>query len=55
MARQPIFDRSRELIAYELLFRSDSVRNEFNGTEAASATTQVISNTLLSIGWENML
>jgi len=55
VARQPIFDRSRKLIAYELLFRSDSVRNESSGTEAAPATTQVIANTLFSIGWENIL
>jgi c-di-GMP-related signal transduction protein len=55
VARQPIFDRSRKLIAYELLFRSDTGRNEFDGTEAASATRQVIANTLLSIGWENIL
>jgi len=55
VARQPIFDRSRELVAYELLFRADGVRNEFNGAEAATATTQVIANTLLSIGWENIL
>src|ERR1700694_391365 len=55
VARQPIFDRARKLIAYELLFRSDTGRNEFDGTEAASATTQVIANTFLSIGWENIL
>jgi c-di-GMP-related signal transduction protein len=55
VARQPIFDRSRHLVAYELLFRSDAICNKFDGTAAARATTQVIANSLLSIGWENML
>jgi c-di-GMP-related signal transduction protein len=54
VARQPIFDRSRELYAYELLFRSDDVDNRFDGTEAGSATTQVIANSLLTIGLENV-
>src|SRR5579864_489997 len=55
VARQPIFDRSRHLYAYELLFRSDDVHNEFDNTESGSATTQVIANSLLSIGLENVL
>jgi c-di-GMP-related signal transduction protein len=55
VARQPIFDRIRRLFAYELLFRSDNVRNEFDGSEAASATTQLIANSLLTIGWDNIL
>ncbi len=55
VARQAIFDRKRQLYAYELLYRSDSKRNEFDGTDATSATEHVISNTLLSIGLENIL
>jgi c-di-GMP-related signal transduction protein len=55
VARQAIFDRKRELYAYELLYRSDAVRNEFDGSDAAAATRHVISSTLLSIGLENML
>ena len=55
VARQPIFNRSRELFAYELLFRSDDIHNEFDGTEDESATTQVIANSLLSIGLENVV
>lgn len=54
VARQPIFDRARQLYAYELLFRSDEVHNEYSGTDAGSATTQVIANSLLSIGLENV-
>lgn len=55
VARQPIFDRKRELYAYELLFRSDDLHNEFDNTESGSATTQVIANSLLSIGLDNVL
>src|SRR5579864_2114416 len=55
VARQPIFDRQRQLYGYELLYRSAQARNQFDGTEASSATQQVISSTLLSIGLENIL
>src|SRR6185436_2077543 len=55
VARQAIFDRARRLYGYELLFRSDGERNEFDGTESGSATTQVIANSLLSIGLENIV
>ncbi len=55
VARQPIFDRQRQLYGYELLYRSERARNQFDGTEASSATQQVISSTLLSIGLENIL
>src|SRR5579872_783865 len=55
VARQAIFDRKRQLYAYELLYRSSGVRNEFDGTDSDVATRQVISSTLLSIGLENIL
>lgn len=55
VARQPIFDRKRELYGYELLYRSERARDQFDGTDAYSATEQVISSTLLSIGLENIL
>jgi len=55
VARQAIFDRSREVFAYELLFRYDSACNEFNGTDATSATTQVIANSLFAIGLDQLL
>jgi c-di-GMP-related signal transduction protein len=54
VARQPIFDRNRQLYAYELLYRSDAARNEFDGTDAAAATQHVIASTMLSIGLENI-
>lgn len=55
VARQPIFDRASQLYAYELLFRSDAIHNQFDNTESVSATTQVIANSLLTIGLENIL
>lgn len=55
VARQPIFDRNRHLYAYELLYRSGQALNEFDGTEASSATQQVISHALFSFGLENIL
>ncbi len=55
VARQAIFDRKHQVYAYELLYRSDAVTNEFDGTEAASATAQVVANSLLAVGLDNML
>jgi len=55
VARQPIFDRQRRLYGYELLYRSELAPNRFDGTDASTATRQVISSTLLSIGLENIL
>jgi c-di-GMP-related signal transduction protein len=55
VARQPVFDRQRQIYGYELLYRSDPSINQFDGTEAGSATRQVISSTLLSVGLEKIL
>jgi c-di-GMP-related signal transduction protein len=55
VARQAIFDRQRKLYGYELLFRSATVGDAFDGTEAVAATMQVLSNTLMSVGMEKLL
>jgi c-di-GMP-related signal transduction protein len=55
LARQAILDRDKKLYGYELLFRSDPGNNTFDGTSAAAATMQVLSNTVLSIGAHNIL
>jgi c-di-GMP-related signal transduction protein len=55
VARQAIFDRERRLYGYELLYRSDASNNAFDGTEAAAATMQVLSNALLTIGGDGLL
>ncbi|MDP9114665.1 MAG: HDOD domain-containing protein [Acidobacteriota bacterium] len=55
VARQAIFDSQRKLYGYELLFRPDAASNQFDGTEAAAATMQVLANTLMSAGAETLL
>lgn len=55
VARQPIFDPNRKVWAYELLFRADANATRCEGIEASSATRQVISNGMLSIGWDKLL
>lgn len=55
VARQAILNRRKEVHAYELLFRSDPGKNQFDGTDPASATSQLIANTLLSTGLEGIL
>jgi len=55
VARQAIFDSQLNLYGYELLFRSDAASNQFDGTEAAAATMQVLANTLMSTGAEALL
>jgi len=55
VARQPIFDRQHQLYAYELLYRSNAAQTVFDGTDNQTATVQVIANTLLAIGMDNLL
>ncbi len=55
VARQAILNRHKNLYAYELLFRSDPEKNQFDGTESSSATSQLIANTLFSNGLEGIL
>ncbi|MGB6940945.1 MAG: HDOD domain-containing protein [Bryobacteraceae bacterium] len=55
VARQAIFDRERRVYGYELLFRSQAARNEFDGTEGGLATQQVLANSLLVIGLDNLV
>lgn len=54
VGRQPIFNRTMEVYAYELLYRSgDGNRAVFK--DADQATTQVILNTLVEMGLENIV
>jgi c-di-GMP-related signal transduction protein len=55
VARQAILNRHKDLYGYELLFRSDPQKNHYDGTDAFSATSQVIANTLFSAGLEGIL
>lgn len=54
VARQPIFDRNREVVAYELLFRS-SARNEFGQHDTTTASLQMVDTTLLGFGLDSLL
>jgi c-di-GMP-related signal transduction protein len=55
VARQAVLDRNRRVYGYELLFRSSAEPNQFDGTEASLATTQVLANSVLAIGLESLL
>lgn len=53
LARQPILNRKKEVIAYELLYRGKSLKmDNFDGN---SATLNVINNTLMNIGFEDVI
>lgn len=51
VARQPIFDKTKNVVAYELLFRS-SMSNNYGGGDGDQATTDVIVASFLSIGMD---
>lgn len=54
VARQPIFDRKKNVTAYELLFRS-SIENFYDGSlDGDRSTSRVISNSLLVIGLDKL-
>ncbi len=55
LARQAIFDRKRKVYGYELLYRANAASSGFDGNDARGATKQVLSNTLMSLGAENVL
>ena len=54
VARQPILDSKLDVYAYELLYRS-SLKNACESVSNRRATTDVISNTLLTIGMEQLV
>ena len=50
VARQPIFNKNNKTIAYELLYRSSSLNNYYDGDDADKATLEVIRNSYFIIG-----
>ncbi|QOR67876.1 HDOD domain-containing protein [Cytobacillus suaedae] len=50
VAKQPIFNEKEELIAYELLYRNSS-HNAYSHVDGDQATTEVIVNSFLNIGF----
>ncbi len=51
VGRQPIFDRRRKVVAYELLFRSGE-DNKANFSDGNRATATVLDNTFMELGSE---
>ncbi|KRT94196.1 HDOD domain-containing protein [Bacillus glycinifermentans] len=49
VARQPIFNRNEQVVAYELLYR-ESEENFFSGTDGDQATTELMINSFVNIG-----
>ncbi len=54
VARQPIFDRRREVIGYELLFRS-GMENGFGRNDPNKASLQMMDTTLLGFGLDSLV
>ncbi|MDO9244014.1 MAG: EAL domain-containing protein, partial [Rhodocyclaceae bacterium] len=55
IGRQPILDRSQQLVAYELLFRSGSKHNSANIEDNLGATASVINHAFAELGIEQAL
>ena len=53
VARQPIFDRKRNIAAYELLFR-DSMSNAFPDIDGDVATSKLLARSFFNIGIEQL-
>ena len=53
VARQPIFNRKKRIMAYELLFR-DSLLNSFPGGNGEQATSRLLSDSFMGIGIEQL-
>ncbi len=54
VARQPILNRSQDVFAYELLYRS-GMTNTYDGVSSTRATTDVVLNALLHIGLDRLV
>ncbi|CAN2254963.1 cyclic di-GMP phosphodiesterase [Bacillus vallismortis] len=53
VARQPIFNRKEQVVAYELLYR-DSEENVYNAKDGDQATADLVINSFLNIGIEKL-
>lgn len=54
IGRQPIFDRTLNVFAYELLWRANSESNAANVVDGDQATTDVVLNALMEIGLDRI-
>ncbi|MDP4143628.1 MAG: HDOD domain-containing protein [Bacillota bacterium] len=53
VARQPIFNKENEIFGYELLYR-DGINNMYQNEDGDRATVEVIRNSILNIGINNI-
>ncbi|MFA7502631.1 MAG: HDOD domain-containing protein [Anaerovoracaceae bacterium] len=54
LARQPIFDRRKNVVGYELLYR-DSMENRFSGIDDNQATRELINHVFLVMDLDNLV
>ncbi|WP_338754602.1 EAL and HDOD domain-containing protein [Bacillus sp. FJAT-52991] len=54
VARQPIFNRKEETVAYELLYRNQKGQVLANVTDGDTATMELLKNSLLNIGIDRL-
>lgn len=52
IARQPIFDRDKRVVAYELLYRNSAVNRFDTSVDGSTATKRVITEALLNFGMD---
>ncbi len=55
MARQPIFDLDNNVYAYELLYRSNAVKNEYTGVSGDESTADVFRNAFFGMDVKNVI
>lgn len=54
IARQPIFDNSKNLIAYELLYRDSEGATAFGNVDGSYATSALVSDAITVFGLDNL-
>lgn len=54
LARQPIFDRDRDIAGYELLYRDDRAATSAEGVDDEQMTSDVLLNAFVSIGMDRV-
>ena len=55
IGRQPIYDRDLNVVAYELLYRSSQQDNWADVTDGEHATTHVLNNAFMEIGFDDLV
>lgn len=55
VARQPLFDRTLDVVGYELLYRDSTTRDEAGSLDASLMTNITLANAVLGIGLEELV